>query len=577
MSDAREAFSRVSSLAAEHHADLDTATRVMAAQAWVGGGAPHFAASLATQRASLQSALQVALASLAQAVVRQGHPAPAMPGISTQVPVSPPTHGPYRGIDVRAMDTLITHLDAAATRLALLGSRVRAELAGLGLPASPGWTIARAAEWASMQAPDLRRRLARIAKDDGWIPAGSSLFAAYGAPGDPDALLARLASGDATALADLLASRDTSLPARINAWWRRLDPATHDRLVEIAGFGSLNGLPASVRDRANRHFLAVEKQRLTAALAGVRFSDAVVDVAHLAAPGVLATADRISDALRNIAMIERALAVGGTAGHPPAHLLAFDLNGTGRLAVSWGDPDAADITVTYVPGLNTKLSGFAGDIDRARVLWQQAQATAGSRTVASIAWLGYDPPQLSSVLTSGESVAGDAPAQRGGVELAAFADGLKAAHQPSSGARQVILGHSYGSLVTAKAALLRPGRLADEFIFVGSPGVGVDHAKDLGIGAEHVWVGEDKNDPIAMLGRFTRDPGDPEFGAQHFPVGRHLLQEAHSQYWELDSTSLANLGLITTGHYDALQKAERPMDGQLLMPHLAPDLLKPKG
>ncbi|MFI6323438.1 alpha/beta hydrolase [Nonomuraea sp. NPDC050556] len=569
MSDAREAFGRVSSLAAEHHADLDTATRVMAAQAWVGGGAPHFAASLATQRASLQSALQVALSSLAQAVVRQGGAAVSPPNVNTQVPVSAPTHGPFRGIDVRAMDTLITHLANASTRLGALGSRVRAELAGLGLPASPGWTIARAGEWAAMQVPDLRRRVARLASSEGWIPsddAAFGLFAAFVAPGDPDALLAQLASGSPAALADLLASRDASLPSRVNAWWHRLSVDAQERLVQLAGFGSLNGLPATVRDRANRHLLAAEKSRLEAELTGLTFADITAELSALAPPGTLAASSRLSGLLRNIAMIERALAVGGTAGHPPALLLAFDLNGTGRLAVSWGDPDAADITVTYVPGLNTKLAGFAGDIDRARVLWQQSQATAGSRAVASVAWLGYDPPQLSGTFTQGASVIGDAPAERGGVELAAFTDGLRAAHQPSAESRTVILGHSYGSLVTGKAALLRPGRLADDLIFVGSPGVGVDHAKDLGIGAEHVWVGEDRNDPVAMLGRFTRDPGAPDFGAQHFPVGRHLLQEAHSMYWEMHSSSLRNMGRIVTQHYAELEAPETRVQPQLLMP-----------
>lgn len=569
MSDAREAFGRVSSLAAEHHADLDTATRVMAAQAWVGGGAPHFAASLATQRASLQSALQVALSSLAQAVVRQGGSAVSPPTVSTQVPVSAPTHGPFRGIDVRAMDTLITHLAAASSRLGGLGSRVRSELAVLGLPASPGWTIARAGEWAAMQVPDLRRRLARLASSDGWIPSDDvafGLFASFVAPGDPDALLAQLASGSPAALADLLASRDASLPGRVNAWWHRLSADAQERLVRIAGFGSLNGLPSAVRDRANRHLLAAEKARLEGELTGLTFDSITSELSALAPPGALAASSRLSGLLRNIAMIERALAVGGTSGHPPALLLAFDLNGTGRLTVSWGDPDTADITVTYVPGLNSRLAGFAGDIDRARVLWQQSQATAGSRTVASIAWLGYDPPQLSGTFTRGASVIGDAPAERGGVELAAFTDGLRATHQPSAGSRSVILGHSYGSLVTGKAALLRPGRLADELIFVGSPGVGVDHAKDLGIGADHVWVGEDGNDPVAMLGRFTRDPGDPTFGAQPFPVGRHLLQDAHSMYWEPHSASLRNLARITNEQYDDLISPGRATRPQLLLP-----------
>uniref|UniRef100_UPI0018E59057 hypothetical protein n=1 Tax=Nocardia aurea TaxID=2144174 RepID=UPI0018E59057 len=131
MSEASEAFRRVLPLAAEHHADLDSAARLMIAHAWVGGGAPHFAASLATHRGSLQSALALALSSLSQAAARQGAQPPAVPHLATQVPAAPPTHGPFRGIDTRAMSALIAALDAAANRLTATGHHLRAELAAL--------------------------------------------------------------------------------------------------------------------------------------------------------------------------------------------------------------------------------------------------------------------------------------------------------------------------------------------------------------------------------------------------------------------------------------------------------------
>lgn len=572
---AGEAFRRVALLAAEHHTDLDTPTRLMVAHAWVGGGAPHFAAGLATRRGSLQSAFALALASLAQAAARQGAPPPPPPPTSTQVPTAPAVHGPFRGIDTGAMTALIAALEAAADRLGAAGHRLRAELAALGLPLSPAWTVLRAAEWTATQCPDLRRRLARIRDSARWIPAGVAahdLFGAYAV--SRDALLSRLATGDQAALAQLLALRDAALPAQVASWWRRLPDGARRRLVTLPGFGALNGLPAAVRDQANRHLLAAEKARLTAELSRLygpgALASITADLRHLAAPAALLAQDETVRLLRNIAMIERALALGGVSGHPPAHLLSLDLTGTGRLAVSWGDPDTAAVTVTYVPGLNTRLSAFAGDIDRARVLWQQAQATAGSRTIASIAWLGYDPPQISGTLTPGASVIGAAPARRGATELAAFADGLAAAR--TGPGRHVVLGHSYGSLVTGQAALLRPGRLADELVFVGSPGVGVDHATDLGLPADRVWVGEDRNDPVAKLGHFGRDPGSPTFGARPFPVGRNLLQNAHSSYWEPHSASLRNLGLIVTGHPDRMVTPFKPATPQLLMPQFDPRL-----
>ncbi|MEK8109345.1 alpha/beta hydrolase [Micromonospora sp. M12] len=43
-----------------------------------------------------------------------------------------------------------------------------------------------------------------------------------------------------------------------------------------------------------------------------------------------------------------------------------------------------------------------------------------------------------------------------------------------------MLGHSYGSLVVGVAAR-EHGLAADALVFVGSPGVGVSHAAELGV------------------------------------------------------------------------------------------------
>ncbi|WP_214323108.1 hypothetical protein [Nonomuraea sediminis] len=375
MSDALEAFRRVSALAAEHRADLDAAARLMSAHAWVGGGAPHFAASLATQRGSVQSALAVALAALAREAVRQGDPEPGLPDLATPV-VS--TEETSRGVEAAAVAALVAALEAAAPRLSHVGTRVRGELAALSLPASPGWTISRAGEWAATQAPDLRRRLAKLRA--AWIPAdvvAFDLFGAYAAPGDPDVLLARVARGDAGSLEQLLGMRDAALPTRVNAWWRGLSSTIQQRLPAMPGFGALNGLPAAVRDQANR------------------------------------------------------------AVHP-LELPVLLLGCSKRLVVAWGDPDTADVTLTYVPG--------ADDLERARLLWERTRAVAGSRTVASIAWLGAG------------AVESDAQ------ELAAFTDALAAVREPG---RHVVLAQGPGCPVVARAVLLRPRKLADEVVFVG--------------------------------------------------------------------------------------------------------------
>src|SRR5262245_39509328 len=107
---AQAAFGRAASLAAAHHAALDSAARLMSANAWVGGGAPAFAADLSRYRTQLQSSLTTALHALASQVVRQGGPPPAIPLTTSSVASIGAAPGSFQGIDVTAMTTLISTL-----------------------------------------------------------------------------------------------------------------------------------------------------------------------------------------------------------------------------------------------------------------------------------------------------------------------------------------------------------------------------------------------------------------------------------------------------------------------------------
>lgn len=305
-------------------------------------------------------------------------------------------------------------------------------------------------------------------------------------------------------------------------------------------------MPVTVRDRANREFLAAEKSRLSRLLDTVPTETA----AKLVWP---AFRERVLRELQHIRVIENGLAMGGRNGRPPAYLLAFVTSGLGQAVISFGDPDRADRVVACTPGLNTKLSSFGGDFNKAAVLWDQAHYLSPGQRIASIAWLGYRPPQLDGdAATPGKTVAGDGAAATGAVALANFTDGLRASHAPGSSAKLTMLGHSYGSLVTGKAAVLRSGRFADDLVFVGSPGVGVQRAEELGVPPSHVWAGEAGGDPVADLGHFGEDPCDPPFGAQRFQVEHgpfYLTLKAHSIYWDRGSRSLENLGHIVVGQY----------------------------
>ncbi|GAA2353781.1 hypothetical protein GCM10010404_02000 [Nonomuraea africana] len=524
-------------LASEAARALDDPARAMAAQAWVGGGAPAFAAELDRRRRALAAALEAALARLAD----EGDAVPSLAGPATYLGAA---RGVFAGVEPAQLHRLVNGLAAAADELPRAAH-------SLGAPG-----VAAIGVWSADRSDDLRRRLALIQRDDAALaPAPLVAFGLYGghAPSPAADLLTRAAAGDTGALARLLdlqrRAADPTLAARVNAWWRLLDPSSRDRaLTSLPGLGLLDGLPAAVRDRANRALLAREKTRLAVLLTTVPADPHL----RLTWPGFL---DRVLHELRHVQAIEDGLAAGGRNGRPPALLLSFDTRALGQAVISFGDPDAADRVVAYVPGLNTRLASFGGDLNRAAVLWDQAHYFAPGQRIASIAWLGYRAPQIDWQLNvPGRSVAADGAAEVGARSLVSLADGLRASHDPSRSAKLTVLGHSYGSLVTGKAATLRSGGFADELVFVGSPGVGVRSAEELGVGPGRVWAGEAPGDFVADLARFGNDPCDTSFGARRFGTRGGSVFGAHSSYWDDDSQSLKNLANIVNGNYHKVSR-----------------------
>ncbi|MGV9774545.1 alpha/beta hydrolase [Streptosporangium sp. NPDC003464] len=572
-----------------------------------------FSQALAHRRGALQLAFQSAAELIAQRIRRLGGQA-HVPSFSTSVSVMAATPAPFSGMDVAAMDRLVADLQRAGQELPEAGRRLSAELSALCLPAPSGRQIADAGVWAEEQARDLRRRLATIRRQHDFgaasqATAGFGLFGGHAPdPAGIGQLTAAAGSGDVAALKALLdlqrAGKDATLAARLNAWWRQLDPAAQDRLIAVSPVlvGGLNGLPATVRDQANRRHLADQKTATSTELERLRKSWAEVDklikglelsrIGGLTgrATGVTAELERLLgssadteeaiEALelktRQIAAVEKGLALGGQNGRPPTLLLQLELDGPGKTAISFGDPDEADNLVAYVPGTGTTLEGFAGDANRAAVIWDQSHKFQPDKKIASIAWLGYEAPQWDATLSLTRTVANMNAAKEGAPMLAGFADGLRAAHRAASDARFTVLGHSYGSTVTGLAAQQRPGAFADQVIFVGSPGVGAVKAGDLGVGS--VWVGEAPNDPVGDVGSVPLqltgtlndhapylpevsgplgvDPSTAEFGARQFYVKDSgdpaYTFKAHSKYWDANSVSLINIGHLVDGQHSDL-------------------------
>ncbi|MFF3096365.1 alpha/beta hydrolase [Streptomyces cyaneofuscatus] len=367
-------------------------------------------------------------------------------------------------------------------------------------------------------------------------------------------------------------------PQQRKAWWDGLAPEQRERYIELTPerIGNLDGIPVAARDAANRKNLP----ELIRKLEGV-------------------DTDKARKQLAGLREIDRQLR---ESGQPPMFLIGIGDEGNGRAIVSFGNPDASRHVSAYVPGLNTSLDEeFAkNDLGRARDTAIGAQGY--DESTASIVWLGYDAPQLpdGDGAAGYFAVMGTARAEKGGLAYRDFMGGI-AATNGNEDPHLTAIGHSYGSRTVGAAAAV-PGGIpgVDDIILVGSPGVGVNHAVDLGVGSGHVFVGAAANDPVTKLPSkaqvvvggvglvvggpggaylagdladpgdddlwFGKDPASKAFGARRFPVadgpplvgGGGVNLDAHSNYFspERDAVSADSIALIVSGNADRLKMEE---------------------
>ncbi|WP_435614943.1 alpha/beta hydrolase [Streptomyces coelicoflavus] len=267
-------------------------------------------------------------------------------------------------------------------------------------------------------------------------------------------------------------------PADRKEWWDSLSDEQREeyKIAFPEVIGNLDGIPALVRDEANRENLPL----LIASLDGRH--------------------DEVSQTkLGGLEEIQKKL---GKPSVPPMYLLGIGLEGNGRAIVSYGNPDTAKNVSAYVPGLGTKLNKeFAGGtMDRARHTALGAAEADPLSPTASIVWLGYDAPQTSvDDLAANTDVMFRDNAEAGAPAYNSFMAGISATHT-NGDPHITAIGHSYGSLTVGLAAQEKggvPG--ADDIILVGSPGTGAQHADELNVGSQHVFVGAADNDIVTKL------------------------------------------------------------------------------
>ncbi len=278
-------------------------------------------------------------------------------------------------------------------------------------------------------------------------------------------------------------------PARFHDLWQRLSNTDRDKLYRRdPGIGNHPGMPAGDErsfgsDHYNRLHLA---DQLAAAQA--------------------AGTENLADLQALDAALDENL---GT------RLLLFDPTGGRQVhaAVAVGDPDTAEHVSVTAPGLNTTVAGSIGTMvseagrlrRHARDQLARTDARAGE-DVAAIAWIGYDPPQVSGLPDIVGSQRGmyqvshDGGAKAGAARLARFYDGIAAA-RGGTPMHLTAIGHSYGSLTTG-LALQRPGgHPVDAAIFYGSPGVAASTPEQLNLPTGRVFVMQTPDDPIGWTRR----------------------------------------------------------------------------
>ncbi|MGK5629371.1 alpha/beta hydrolase [Streptomyces sp. URMC 123] len=367
-------------------------------------------------------------------------------------------------------------------------------------------------------------------------------------------------------------------PKENAAWWNGLSKEQQDAYVSLhpASVGALDGLPAEVRDTANRTVLREEHAELLATLARHKEKEPKggrpKTVQHKEAVTITSKDWDAWDAERKRleARIGGIEAIQGRFDRtydenvekdklPPAYLLGFDSEGRGRAIVANGNPDTADHTAVYVPGTGSQLSKAKGDINRMVELWQEATVldTTKKQQVSTITWIGYDAP---------EDIVKDATrdkyADNGAPAYNRFLDGLNTANKAGSDSHLTALGHSYGSTLIGSAA--RQGDLnADDIVVAGSPGMQVGRATDLDVPKGHVWNEEADGDPVPDLGAFFHGgsqwrigggagiaPSQDIFGAEQMATDT----EGHSGYWDEDSESLKNQAKVVMGQYESVTR-----------------------
>lgn len=373
-------------------------------------------------------------------------------------------------------------------------------------------------------------------------------------------------------------------------WWKALSADERDAYVSLypASVGALDGLPAEVRDSANRVVLNEEQARTADALTKhlAREPERYRSVSVKGETARVENSDwreweeerkRLDELGKGMKAIENRFDQTGKNGLPEAYLLGFDTKNLGHAVIANGNPDTADHTAVFVPGTGSRLGEVEKDINRMSDLWRESTREVPGQSVSTITWIGYDAPQSARPVLDGDVVPEAAfvsYAKEGSPKLTSFMEGLQVAQGGPDASHTTVIGHSYGTTLVGDASY-KKNLATDDIIAIASPGMLAPNASDLTTGTENTWsmAAPLASDPVplggkaARLGGFSFDmptwngipygfglnqhvPSDESFDANRLATD----SKDHSGYWDADSTSMKNQTYITVGKYGKVER-----------------------
>jgi hypothetical protein len=291
--------------------------------------------------------------------------------------------------------------------------------------------------------------------------------------------------------------------------------------------GNMNGAPVELRYRANHVALGQAREVELKRMHDTRLTPAGQQ-----------------EAGRRMHRFEDLMAKG-------RHILAFDPEGSGRVAEVFGDLRKAERVSIVVPGVDTNLLTFqrthrkySAPVGMAESLYAAERAASPTTRTAVIAWADYTAPS-----GLGMDAATAMSAADGAVRLNALLRGLPGSSPIS------LFCHSYGSVVCGLAAHALPGRVADIAV-AGSPGMRAEKASHLHTSAR-VWAMRDATDwiqdvPYLEVGGLGHgaDPVSSAFGARVLSAAG---AKGHAGYFQSGTESLRNFAEIGVGAYDSVR------------------------